>query len=161
MHLALDLQLADELPTQRTFTPTANQIEHWAQAALSAGQCAYSEPELTVRLVAEAESQELNFAYRGKNQPTNVLSFPFEVPEHIPLELLGDLIICMPVVAREAKEQQKSEEQHWAHMVVHGCLHLLGFDHIKDDEAETMENLERQIMAQLGYPDPYLDNEAP
>ena len=89
-----------------------------------------------------------------------MLSFPFEVPEHVPLELLGDLIICAPVVQQEAEQQNKTAEQHWAHMVVHGCLHLLGFDHIQDDEAEIMENLERQIMEQLGYPDPYLDDEA-
>jgi len=84
-----------------------------------------------------------------------VLSFPFEMPPGIPLELLGDLIICVGVVEQEAKEQEKTTEAHWAHMVIHGCLHLLGYDHIKDDEAEEMEALERDLLASLGYPDPY------
>lgn len=161
MNLTLDLQLAEELEGFTDFLPNEEQVEHWASAALQAGGCTFSQPELTVRMVAVEESQQLNFEYRGKDKPTNVLSFPFEVPEHVPLELVGDLVICAAVVQQEAEEQKKSQDMHWAHMVVHGCLHLLGFDHIKDDEAEIMENLERQIMAQLGYPDPYLDNEAP
>lgn len=159
MNLTLDRQLADELESWSHFLPSAEQLALWASTAL-AQHCNYTEPELTVRLVGSDESHELNFEYRGKDKPTNVLSFPFEVPEHIPLELLGDLIICAPVVQQEAEQQNKTAEQHWAHMVVHGCLHLLGFDHIKDEEAELMENLERQVMAQLGYPDPYLDDEA-
>lgn len=159
MNLTLDRQLADELESWSHFLPSEEQLTLWASAAL-AQHCNYTEPELTIRLVDNNESHELNFEYRGKDKPTNVLSFPFEVPEHIPLELLGDLIICAPVVQQEAEQQNKTAEQHWAHMVVHGCLHLLGFDHIKDKEAEIMENLERQVMAQLGYPDPYLDDEA-
>ena len=161
MNLELDLQNAEELDAFNDFLPTHEQIAHWTIAALQFGGCTLAAPELTVRLVAAEESQELNHEYRGKNSPTNVLSFPFEVPEHIPLELIGDLVICAPVVQQEAVEQRKPSINHWAHMVVHGCLHLLGFDHIKDDEAEIMENLERQVMASLGYPDPYLDNETP
>ncbi|WP_288791436.1 rRNA maturation RNase YbeY, partial [uncultured Enterobacter sp.] len=98
----------------------------------------------------------LNLTYRGKDKPTNVLSFPFEAPPGIEMPLLGDLIICRQVVEQEAKEQQKPLEAHWAHMVVHGSLHLLGYDHIEDDEAEEMESLETEIMLALGYEDPYI-----
>ncbi len=158
MELFLDLQIAEELEGV-TGLPSEQQFEQWANAAL-ADRSPFDEPELTIRLCDEAESQELNHEYRGKDKPTNVLSFPFEAPPEVPIPLLGDLVICAQVVAREADEQSKTAEAHWAHMVVHGCLHLLGYDHIKDDEAEIMEDLERQILAQLGYPDPYLD-EAP
>ena len=89
-------------------------------------------------------------------KPTNVLSFPFEAPPGIELPLLGDLIICRQVVEQEAEEQGKTVEAHWAHMVVHGTLHLLGYDHIEDEEAEEMEALEAEIMLALGYPDPYI-----
>ena len=106
--------------------------------------------------VDEAESHELNLTYRGKDKPTNVLSFPFEAPPGIEMPLLGDLIICRQVVEQEAKEQQKPLEAHWAHMVVHGSLHLLGYDHIEDNEAEEMESLETEIMLALGYEDPYI-----
>jgi probable rRNA maturation factor len=101
---------------------------------------------VTVRLVDEAESRELNHTYRGKDKPTNVLSFPFEAPPGLELPLLGDLVICRQVVEAEAVEQGKPLMAHWAHMVVHGSLHLLGYDHIEDEEAEEMEQLERDIM---------------
>ena len=159
MMLLLDTQIADELEGFSDFLPSEEQLQRWASAALD-GRTEFQQPELTIRLVAEAESQALNSEYRGKDYPTNVLSFPFEVPPEVPLELLGDLIICAQVVQREAVEQGKTAEAHWAHMVVHGCLHLLGYDHIKDDEADIMENLERRIMATLGFSDPYPD-EAP
>ena len=109
-----------------------------------------------MRLVDEAESHELNLTYRGKDKPTNVLSFPFEAPPGIELPLLGDLIICRQVVEQEAKEQDKPLEAHWAHMVIHGSLHLLGYDHIIDEEAEEMDGLESEIMLALGYEDPYI-----
>ncbi|MBE0482606.1 MAG: rRNA maturation RNase YbeY [Bacterioplanes sp.] len=158
MNMILDLQIADEVVND-TALPSQDQFEHWVAAALQHAH-ADEELELTIRLVASDESQQLNYDYRGKNKPTNVLSFPFEAPAHIDLPLLGDLVICVDVVVSEATEQHKALIAHWAHMVIHGCLHLLGFDHIKDDEAEEMENRERQIMAQLGFPDPYHD-EAP
>jgi probable rRNA maturation factor len=107
-------------------------------------------------MVENDESQQLNHQYRGKDKPTNVLSFPADLPPHIELPLLGDLIIATGVVTAEAAEQKKPLIAHWAHMVVHGCLHLLGYDHIDDDEAEEMEALETTIMAKLGYPDPYI-----
>ena len=117
-----------------------------------------SAAEITIRLVDSDESQQLNNQYRGKDKPTNVLSFPFEVPTGIELDLLGDLVICAPVIAAEAIEQNKSENAHWAHMVIHGCLHLLGYDHINDQEAEEMEALEIALLAKLNIADPYQIN---
>ncbi|MGS6552627.1 rRNA maturation RNase YbeY [Escherichia coli] len=114
------------------------------------------ESEVTIRVVDTAESHSLNLTYRGKDKPTNVLSFPFEVPPGMEMSLLGDLVICRQVVEKEAQEQGKPLEAHWAHMVVHGSLHLLGYDHIEDDEAEEMEALETEIMLALGYEDPYI-----
>ena len=153
MNLLLDVQLAESIEHLNTL-PTEEQLTLWASTALK-GRTEFEEPELTIRLTDEEESQALNSEYRGKDKPTNVLSFPFEMPPGIPLELLGDLVICVGVVEQEAKEQEKTTEAHWAHMVIHGCLHLLGYDHIKDDEAEEMEALERDLLASLGYPDPY------
>lgn len=153
MAITLDLQLAstaDNLPTEA-------QVQQWLDAAILPFQ---AEAEVTVRIVDTAESQQLNFDYRSKDKPTNVLSFPFQCPPGIELPLLGDLVICAPVVAAEAAEQHKSLQAHWAHMVIHGCLHLLGFDHINDDDAEQMEAEEVTILQQLGINNPYLlDNE--
>ena len=148
--MIIDLQIACE---EESGLPTAEQIEQWATAAV---QPQSDEVEMTVRIVDEAESHELNLNYRGKDRPTNVLSFPFECPDEVELPLLGDLVICRQVVEREAQEQDKPLMAHWAHMVVHGSLHLLGYDHIEDDEAEEMESLEIQIMTGLGFADPYL-----
>ncbi|MBK0003849.1 rRNA maturation RNase YbeY [Erwinia sp. S43] len=146
----LDLQLACE--SEQGLPPEAD-FRRWLEAVLPQFQ---PESEVTIRVVDEAESHELNHTYRGKDKPTNVLSFPFEAPPGIELPLLGDLIICRQVVEQEALEQEKALEAHWAHMVIHGSLHLLGYDHIEDDEAEEMESLETEIMLALGYPDPYI-----
>ncbi|WP_032116232.1 rRNA maturation RNase YbeY [Candidatus Arsenophonus nilaparvatae] len=150
----LDLQLAcrdhNGLPSETTF-------QNWLEAFLPQFQ---SESEITIRIVDIAESQNLNLTYRGKDKPTNVLSFPFEAPENITLPLLGDLIICRQIVEKEAIEQQKNQDAHWAHMVIHGCLHLLGYDHLTDFEAEEMETIETEIMQKLGYPDPYQHEKA-
>ena len=146
----VDLQIATE---NIEGLPTEEQIVQWATGAV---QPEGNEVEMTVRIVDEAESHELNLTYRGKDRPTNVLSFPFECPDEVELPLLGDLVICRQVVEREAAEQEKPLMAHWAHMVVHGSLHLLGYDHIEDDEAEEMESLETQIMQGLGFDDPYL-----
>tara|TARA_B100001059_G_C17795049_1_gene562523 strand:- start:572 stop:1045 length:474 start_codon:yes stop_codon:yes gene_type:complete len=155
IELQLDVQLAVEVENN---LPTEEQMSKWATAALLK-RTEHEEPELTIRIVDEAESQELNHEYRGKDKPTNVLSFPFEAPAHVPIPLLGDLIICKQVVEREATEQDKTLTAHWAHMIVHGCLHLLGYDHIEDDEAEEMEGIERVVMAELGFEDPYKNDE--
>lgn len=148
--ILVDLQIATE---NIEGLPTEEQIVQWATGAV---QPEGNEVEMTVRIVDEAESHELNLTYRGKDCPTNVLSFPFECPDEVELPLLGDLVICRQVVEREAAEQEKPLMAHWAHMVVHGSLHLLGYDHIEDDEAEEMESLETQIMQGLGFDDPYL-----
>ena len=153
MAIILDLQLASSAAE----LPAETDIQQWLESAILPFQ---SEAEVTVRIVDNNESQQLNFDYRGKDKPTNVLSFPFQCPPGIELALLGDLVICAPVVAAEAAEQGKSLQAHWAHMVVHGSLHLLGFDHINDDDAQQMEAEEVTILQQLGFTNPYLlDNE--
>jgi len=157
--IIVDMQIASghkELPSQE-------QLTLWAQTALKGLK---DEAELSIRLVDESESQQLNLEYRGKDKPTNVLSFPFEIPEALQGldevgHLIGDLIICTQVVENEAKQQNKPLMHHWAHMVVHGCLHLLGYDHITDEEAQVMENLERDILSKLDISDPYLLDEEP
>lgn len=149
-NLIIDLQIAC---ADQQNLPSQEQLAQWATAAV---QTPSAELELTIRLVDQAESQQLNYTYRGKDKPTNVLSFPFESPPEIALPLLGDLVICRQVVEQEAKEQNKPLLAHWAHMVVHGCLHLQGYDHIEEQEAEQMESLETQIMQRLGFADPYL-----
>ncbi|TNF07705.1 MAG: rRNA maturation RNase YbeY [Gammaproteobacteria bacterium] len=132
--------------------PTQEQMQGWAEAALSK----LDKPlELSVRIVDESESGELNERFRHKQGSTNVLSFPADLPEELDLPLLGDLVICAPVVEREATEQSKPPEAHWAHMIVHGCLHLIGYDHLDDTEAEVMETLETNILVGLGFPPPY------
>ena len=137
--------------------PNKAEIEEWVGAAMSAAE--ESEPgELSVRLVDKAESRALNKEYRGKDKPTNVLSFPFDDMAGLPEEetrLLGDLVICAPVVRKEAKKQDKRPKDHWAHMVVHGTLHLLGYDHIEEAEASEMEALEARILEQFGISNPY------
>ena len=148
MRLELDLQVAVEgftLPPQQA-------LELWVKTAL---RDTMQQAELTIRIVDAAESQMLNSTYRGKDKPTNVLSFPFEAPAGIELPLLGDLVVCAAVVEQEAIDQNKPLIAHWAHMVVHGCLHLLGYDHIEDVEAEEMESLETQLIESLGYINPY------
>ncbi|MBV35274.1 MAG: rRNA maturation RNase YbeY [Rickettsiales bacterium] len=164
----LDLEL--QIATNAKGLPQEAQFSAWAQAAVSKVLNNQKPTALTIRIVSSDESQELNHQFRGKNRPTNVLSFPFELPEDLPPELmqellqemlpeekvLGDLAICAEVVAKEAEQQGKKLEDHWAHMVIHGCLHLLGYDHIKDEEAEIMEALEAEILAELGINNPYI-----
>ena len=111
--------------------------------------------ELTIRIVDATEAQQLNETWRQRSYPTNILSFPYESPPGIEIPLLGDLVICAPVVAREAAEQHKTLEAHWAHLVIHGTLHLLGYDHQEEPQALTMETLEINILNHLGYPNPY------
>ena len=152
MSLTIDYQ-TEELGNDERF-PSEKRLQRWLETARAT--LAIEEAlELTIRLVDNDEMQELNREYRGKDYPTNVLSFPcdWDLPEEP--RLLGDVVIAAAVVNREAKEQKKTMEAHWAHIVIHGFLHLLGYDHIEDADAEKMENTERTILAQLGYADPY------
>jgi probable rRNA maturation factor len=146
--LTLDLQVVSALPG----VPGARAFRQWARAAL--GRAAGSR-SLVIRVVDEAEGRDLNHRFRGIDRPTNVLSFPFEGPPGLETGLLGDLVVCAPVVQREALEQGKSARAHWAHMVVHGVLHLMGYDHANDHEAAVMEAREREVLAELGFGDPY------
>jgi probable rRNA maturation factor len=146
----VDRQLASDakdLPTQAA-------LERWVAAVL-ARHLDEHRNELTVRFVDDDESRALNHTYRGKDSATNVLSFPFEGPPGVALPLLGDLVICAPVVRREAEQQAKTLLDHYAHMVIHGTLHLMGYDHVEDGEAEIMEALECAILAELGIAAPY------
>ncbi len=149
--LMIDVQFASD--SQQL--PSEAQLLLWAAAALAGRK---PEAELSIRIVDAPESQQLNHQYRQKDKPTNVLSFPADFPEELDLPLLGDLVICAPVVEQEAIEQQKTLEAHWAHMIVHGVLHLLGYDHIDDEEADIMEHLETQILTAAGFPPPYDDS---
>ncbi|MCP4324053.1 MAG: rRNA maturation RNase YbeY [Alteromonadales bacterium] len=154
----IDLQIACEQNDLAKNLPSETQLQLWVDTVL---EQVSSKPqqdfEITVRLVNQEESQQLNMQYRGKDKPTNVLSFPFEVPEGIELNLLGDLIICIEVMKQEAQTQNKALFDHWAHLVVHGCLHLVGFDHISDSEAAEMESIEITVLAKLGIKNPYLE----
>jgi len=179
MTVRMDIQVADDLSESIEEPPPSSQLLAWAQAAWQGDQDA--EPELSLRIVSAAESQQLNNDYRGKNNPTNVLSFPMQIDEELMSHVgvskessadgfdhsledeslgnyLGDLAICAAIVESEALQQNKTRESHWAHMIVHGMLHLQGYDHIEDDEAEEMEQLETQIMQTLGFSDPYQMN---
>jgi len=165
MAVQMDIQLADDLAESTEEPPPSSQMITWAQAAWQGDQDA--EPVISLRIVSPAESQQLNFEYRGKNKPTNVLSFPMQMDDAfspleeseeefaIPIALLGDLVICAEVVEQEAREQSKQREAHWAHMLVHGMLHLQGYDHEEETEARQMEQLEARLMQSLGFADPY------
>lgn len=147
MSIDLDLQIAGEFPA----VPSAERFRSWVTVVLQGK----APVELTVRVVDTDESQALNRTYRGKDRATNVLSFAADLPEGIDLPLLGDIVICAPVVEREAAEQGKDLEHHWAHLTVHGVLHLLGHDHQNDDDAQEMEAIEIRVLADLGIPNPY------
>lgn len=144
----LDLQVATDVDG----IPDEASLRRWVAAVLAGRR---EEAQLTVRITDAAEITELNRDYRGKDKPTNVLSFPFEAPPGVELPLLGDIVICAQVVAEEAQQQGKPLEAHWAHMLVHGTLHLLGYDHMTEAEAAEMEGLEIELLAGLGYANPY------
>jgi probable rRNA maturation factor len=145
--VSVDLQNDDEIGS----LPSTDQFERWVESSLLQP---FTDLEQTIRVVAEVESQSLNAQFCGKDQPTNVLSFPSEC-EYLDYECLGDLVICAPVVESEALQQGKTHEAHWAHMVIHGMLHLQGFDHQDDREADEMEALEIKILSTLGHASPY------
>ena len=152
MNLSIDIQRA--CPSEES--PDEDSIKRWASAAIRDER---DNSELNLRIVDERESADFNHQYRGKTGATNVLSFPFDAVTPEPLPILGDLVVCAPVVNREASEQQKSSEAHWAHIIVHGVLHLLGYDHIDNSDAEQMEALETAILLELNFPAPYESTE--
>lgn len=160
MSLTVDISISEDLMSE---TPESGEddvpepalLQTWAQAAYLNDVAAVA----SMLVTTAEEIQQLNKQYRDKDKPTNVLSFPMESPEEVGLCLLGDIVLCAKVIKQEAGEQSKSEISHWAHMVVHGMLHLQGYDHIDDDEAEEMEQLEISILNQLGFDDPYKDNQ--
>ena len=149
--IRLDVSVNYAVP--RTGVPAAVSFRKWVAAALNGR---IREADLAIRVVGAKEGRAFNRHYRGKDYATNVLSFPAELPEGVELPVLGDLVICAPVVAREAREQGKRLADHYAHLTVHGALHLLGWDHEDEREAECMEQLEREILDTLGIDDPYL-----
>ena len=138
--------------------PPSAKLVRWAEAAL-AGRSEGT--QMTVRVVDEEEGAELNERYRRRAGPTNVLAFAFDAPELPSARILGDVVVCAPVAAREAREHAKRLDAHWAHLVVHGTLHLLGYDHDRTENATEMEAAEREILGRLGYPDPYTAGAGP
>ena len=150
MHLSLTVQNY----SQSTNLPNSGQLRKWVLAALDERYFADA-AELCIRIVENEEMRALNLTYRKKQNSTNVLSFPADLPPSIELPILGDIVLCAPVIAHEAVLQNKNLEAHWAHLVIHGTLHLLGFDHIDPREAEAMESQEITVMQKLGYANPY------
>jgi len=158
------LDVTVQFATRRAGVPHANSLAQWANVAFDSAKARRAATiPLTIRIVGVAESRVLNRTWRGKDKPTNVLSFPADTSVPMPTRArsqeqlpLGDLAICAPVVAREAKEQGKELKAHWAHMVVHGVLHLLGYDHENDRDADLMESREVKILAGFGYANPYV-----
>lgn len=152
MQVDLEVQRVSDSPS----VPTNEQFLRWVEAALNTSETCR---ELTIRIVDESEGQQANRDYRGKDYATNILSFPADLPAGLPAEVkqtyLGDLLLCLPVVTREATAQGKLEGHHWAHLTIHGVLHLQGFDHVEDSEALEMEKLETRILQAMGIPDPY------
>jgi|SRR5690554_5942196 len=152
----MNIQVDIDVASTSDRLPSTGQMELWISAALvDAPDFDQGDAEVSVYIVDEEESQELNLRFRQKDKPTNVLSFPADIPPEIDIPLLGDLVVCAPVVENEAQEQGKTLDAHWAHMLIHGTLHLLGYDHINDAEAEEMEQLETRILQRLGFPAPY------
>ena len=158
MTLTVEVSISDELASDAgelsdDDVPEPELLRSWAEAAYLG-----ETPAVASLLVTTAdEVQSLNNQYRNKDKPTNVLSFPMESPAEIDVSLLGDIVLCAPVIKQEAEQQSRSEVSHWAHMVVHGMLHLQGYDHIENDDAEQMEQLEIEILSQLGFDNPYED----
>ena len=147
----MTIEVEIQRETSLSSVPPDQQFEQWAAAALQG----HGEAELVIRLVDLEESRRLNEQFANRNKPTNVLSFPASLPPSIHLPLLGDIVICAPLVEREAEEQNKSMLAHWAHLTIHGILHLLGHDHQSDEEAAKMEALETGLVQSFGFPDPY------
>ena len=146
------VELAVQVLCDLATVPGEKQLHAWVSAAL---QRRRGEHEITIRIVGEPESLAMNKKYRSQDRPTNGLSFPADLPGGVDHPLLGDLVICAPLLEREAAAQGKDSHAHWAHLVIHGVLHLLGHDHQQADETAKMEALETAILASIGYSDPY------
>lgn len=149
--MAVDIELSISEGVDEATLPSEEKFHQWAQACYSGD----GEVVASLQIVGSDEMQSLNKNYRNKDKPTNVLSFPMELPDEVGINILGDLALCDEVIESEAKQQGKAAEAHWAHMVVHGMLHLQGYDHIEDDEAELMEAKEIEIMKKLDFENPY------
>lgn len=157
MHTALEVQLEIQIASTCTDIPDMQQLQLWVDSCLQLANFKTEYvPELSMRIVEPDEARALNLTWRGKDYATNVLSFPSDLPPELPMTVLGDIAICAAVVAQEAISQNKPLIAHWAHIVIHGLLHLLGFDHQDESQAQQMEDLEIYILQQLGYPNPYL-----
>jgi probable rRNA maturation factor len=154
----MQAEVAIQRATRTAEIPGDDQFQKWIEAVPAASELRYS---LDIRIVDDEEARRFNREYRGRDYATNVLSFPAELPEGLPDEIrqtqLGDLLICAPVVVREAREQNRPAADHWAHLTIHGLLHLLGYDHEQPGDAAVMESLETEILAGLGVPDPYVE----
>ena len=149
----VQIELSEDEPEE---PPSSQQLSQWANAAYA--RVAKESAELALRITSAKEMAELNSDYRGKSGPTNVLSFPVDssdLPPELAEFLLGDIVSCHPVVVSEATEQSKSVQDHYAHMVTHGVLHLCGYDHVEEEPAQRMEQLEIDILGQQGIPNPY------
>jgi probable rRNA maturation factor len=151
---SLLLKVNLQVVTEGERLPAPKELRTWIRAVLAERM---DEVEVTIRIVGEAEGAALNRRFRGRHGPTNVLAFPFDPPIGLKVPLLGDLVICAPVVQREAEDQRKALRAHWAHMVVHGALHLLGYGHQTPPQARQMESLEQTVLATLGFPNPYAE----
>lgn len=151
-------KLEVQLASSNLYIPEQKNLQLWMDSALEHKQ---SDTEIVIRIVDNDEIRQLNHRYRQQDKVTNILSFPFETPIGITLNLLGDLVICAPVMQMEAEQHNKTLEAHWAHIVIHGVLHLLGFDHIEPEEAHRMETKEINILQTLGFADPYQEKTPP
>ena len=154
MPVVVELSQSENFNQESEDVPSLTQLQQWANAACLED----ADVIASMQILSAEEMSSLNRDFSGKDKPTNVLSFPMQLPEHVEINLLGDLALCAEIINAEAKQQDKSQEAHWAHMVVHGMLHLQGYDHIKDAEASTMELLEAQILKKIGINNPYETN---
>jgi probable rRNA maturation factor len=147
------IKITVQVIASNTFIPSRYFLQRWVNKAL-AKQVGPS--EVNIRLVSKKESAYLNNTYRHQTGPTNILSFPFEPPPKVSSNFLGDLVICAALVNQQAKQQAKTRLAHWAHLIIHGCLHLIGYDHVHDKDASKMESVEIQMLKELGYENPYI-----